>query len=416
VRYTERLAVAGAVASVGSRGDSYDNALAESFHGLYKAGLIRHQGPWKGWTMWSSPRWGTSTGLITAGRLRGRLLLQARRRPADGGFPMTRVSRKPGRFTSSTAIGVRSDGRPGAIRPLDTGCHTGLSATGLGAVRSLGRHGIEVRGLDPDAHEPGFHSRYCDAVICPDPMQEPAALLALMLDHGRRMRRRSVLLATSDAFVLFVARHRDQLSQSFLFSTPPLAVTEGLINKRSQYELAQRVGIPIPRTAFPASEAELAVLAPRLVYPAVIKPALGICGERSSAATPRRCGWQLRRNCGRGSGKLLPVDMLCSFSRSCLAQQRTTMRCRLSSGRAARPSAVCGQKIRQYPPDCGVGCLVESYRNDEVVDLTRHLLAAIDYRGVANVEFKLDERDGRFKLIELNARLWTQNASPTIAA
>jgi putative transposase len=48
IRYTERLAGAGAVTSVGSRGDSYDNALAESFHGLYKAELIRKQGPWRG--------------------------------------------------------------------------------------------------------------------------------------------------------------------------------------------------------------------------------------------------------------------------------------------------------------------------------------------------------------------------------
>jgi len=48
VRYTERLAEAGVVASVGSRGDSYDNALAESFNGLYKTELIRHAGPWRG--------------------------------------------------------------------------------------------------------------------------------------------------------------------------------------------------------------------------------------------------------------------------------------------------------------------------------------------------------------------------------
>ena len=48
IRYTERLAEAGAVPSVGSRGDSYDNALAESFNGLYKADLIRHAGPWRG--------------------------------------------------------------------------------------------------------------------------------------------------------------------------------------------------------------------------------------------------------------------------------------------------------------------------------------------------------------------------------
>ena len=48
VRYTERLAEAGAVTSVGSRGDSYDNALAETVIGLYKTELIRRRSPWKG--------------------------------------------------------------------------------------------------------------------------------------------------------------------------------------------------------------------------------------------------------------------------------------------------------------------------------------------------------------------------------
>ena len=47
VRYTERLAEAGAVASVGSRGDSYDNALAEAFNSLFKAELVRNLGPWQ---------------------------------------------------------------------------------------------------------------------------------------------------------------------------------------------------------------------------------------------------------------------------------------------------------------------------------------------------------------------------------
>lgn len=48
IRYTERLEEAGLHASVGSRGDSYDNALAESFNGLYKTELIRKEGPWFG--------------------------------------------------------------------------------------------------------------------------------------------------------------------------------------------------------------------------------------------------------------------------------------------------------------------------------------------------------------------------------
>jgi putative transposase len=48
IRYTERLEEAGIETSVGSRGDSYDNALAESVIGLYKTEVIRHEGPWKG--------------------------------------------------------------------------------------------------------------------------------------------------------------------------------------------------------------------------------------------------------------------------------------------------------------------------------------------------------------------------------
>ena len=48
IRYTERLTEAGIASSVGSRGDSYDNALAESMHGLYKTELVSRQGPWRG--------------------------------------------------------------------------------------------------------------------------------------------------------------------------------------------------------------------------------------------------------------------------------------------------------------------------------------------------------------------------------
>jgi putative transposase len=47
IRYTERLAEAGIEPSVGSRGDSYDNALAETINGLYKAEVIHRRGPWK---------------------------------------------------------------------------------------------------------------------------------------------------------------------------------------------------------------------------------------------------------------------------------------------------------------------------------------------------------------------------------
>ena len=47
IRYSERLAEAGIEPSVGSTGDSYDNALAETINGLYKAEIIHRRGPWK---------------------------------------------------------------------------------------------------------------------------------------------------------------------------------------------------------------------------------------------------------------------------------------------------------------------------------------------------------------------------------
>ena len=66
IRYTERLAEAGALTSVGSKGDSFDNALAETVNGLYKTELIYRQGPWRtmeqvelataGWVSWWNER------------------------------------------------------------------------------------------------------------------------------------------------------------------------------------------------------------------------------------------------------------------------------------------------------------------------------------------------------------------------
>ena len=66
IRYTERLAEAGIEPSVGSVGDSYDNALAETINGLYKTEVIHRRGPWRTWRRSSSPPSNGWTGSTTA--------------------------------------------------------------------------------------------------------------------------------------------------------------------------------------------------------------------------------------------------------------------------------------------------------------------------------------------------------------
>ena len=76
-------------------------------------------------------------------------------------------------------------------------------------------------------------------------------------------------------------------------------------------------------------------------------------------------------------------------------------------GRDGRALGVfCGRKLRQTPPGIGTCRVGEAVWVQEVVDDSLRLLGGFDYRGLSQVEFKRDPRDGRYKLMEINARLW----------
>ena len=115
IRYTERLAEAGIEPSVGSRGDSYDNGLAESVIGLFKTELIRQAGPWRGlddveyatleWVAWfNTQRLLEPLGVSAPGRIRGAVSPGRSGSGHRGRTHVTESPEKPGRFTHAVGL------------------------------------------------------------------------------------------------------------------------------------------------------------------------------------------------------------------------------------------------------------------------------------------------------------------------
>ena len=142
IRYTERLAEAGAVTSVGSRGDSYDNALAETIIGLYKTELIRRRGPWKGidqveyatleWVDWFNHR----RLLEPIGHVPPAEFEAAFQREEDPSYPARTQAPEPpmnpGRFTSRKLAEQDSCGAGHGGGVLREGVRMAWHARGLG--------------------------------------------------------------------------------------------------------------------------------------------------------------------------------------------------------------------------------------------------------------------------------------------
>lgn len=116
------------------------------------------------------------------------------------------------------------------------------SLAGLGAIRSLGRAGVPVVALDPDPGHAGFVSRCCTARQCPHPVREPERLVEFLIDEGRRLDEPGVLSPASDAFVLFISRHRDALKDHFLFILPAPEVVEQSVDKCAFYSTRRTCG------------------------------------------------------------------------------------------------------------------------------------------------------------------------------
>ena len=300
---------------------------------------------------------------------------------------------------------------PRGIAP--TAIVLGITTNGLSFVRSLGRRGTPVLMMDTPGGKPAMTSRFGTSLPMPDICAAPESWLSQLGDIARQASCPPVLIPTGDEHVLFVSQYRDELRQRFRFRIPPAGVAEMLCNKRRQYQFLIERGVLLPRTAFVDGEVDVARLAQDSVgFPCVLKPCFSHRWWR------QRTGVKLE--IARGADELQRAyRRMSATGESLLLQEFIPGDDRAFHGylgyygAAGRPlAALTKQKLRQYPPLCGNGSLQISTRNRRVAELSEYILRGLNYEGLVAIEYKLDRRDGQYKLIEINPRSVAGNQLP----
>ena len=277
---------------------------------------------------------------------------------------------------------------------------------GLSIARSLGRRGVPVWVTTPPNIKLASCSRYTLRTLH-WPEEDCEAQVAYLLELAERYHLDQwVLFPTSDETAALLSKFHAELSRRFRVSTPNWNVLRWAYDKRLTYRLAAEERVDYPSTILPGTEADLEGVS--FPFPAVLKPATHASINRFTAekAWPAANREELLARY-REARDLIPPDLI-------LVQER------IPGGGEAQFSyaALCcdGQPIasltarrtRQYPIDFGYSSsFVETLDVPEIVAPSRRLLAAIRYTGLVEVEYKRDARDGRYKLLDINPRLWT---------
>ncbi|NQT71540.1 MAG: hypothetical protein HQ553_02075 [Chloroflexi bacterium] len=290
-----------------------------------------------------------------------------------------------------------------------------MNVPGLGVTRSLGKEGVEVYGIDRYPDAVAFSSKFCKkSFVFADPITAPAKLLDQMIELGKGLDEKAVLLPTSDYYTDFVSTFRTELSEYFLFNIPSSSILKTLIDKSQQYTLASQLGITIPATFSPGSKDELMEKGSTISYPAFIK---GVSSHE---------WYSYFENKGFVAHSF---DELQEYYNLISSKDLRIVVQEIVEGPNKNHYKVCAyyskeqkllalfstQKTRQFPADFGIGSFMTSMKCPELIETSLKFFEGMGYTGVGSIEFKKDDKDGQFKLLELNPRFWKQNNHPTFA-
>lgn len=267
----------------------------------------------------------------------------------------------------------------------------------------MGRAGVEVYAL-ADGGQPSLvrHSREAAGVLTVD---DPKTAAVSWLEWLRAGPVGAVVLPCSDAGVEFLALHREELSG--LGYRPTEAndeVSLAMLDKSRTYELAEKMGLAVPKTLTVRSPEDVEEGAASFAFPCALKPlrshrAVHVLGFKAAVI---RDADELRRT----SERFFSQDVEAMITEIVPGPEGAYCSAYLYLDDDGSVLAqLTKRKPRQHPFGFGCGTFHETAWEPDAADASLHLLRSVGYRGLGVVEFKRDARDGRLKLIECNPRL-----------
>lgn len=278
---------------------------------------------------------------------------------------------------------------------------------GVSVIRSLGRLGVPVYAVHETRKAPSLRSRYCRGVFeLSLASRSAAASVESLVRVAETIGERPLLIPTEDVSCLFLADNSDELEQAYRFPEQPRGLARALSSKREMYTLCKKFDVPTPEASFPTSREDVIQFAQAATFPLMVKPVdnrdfQDFPGAGKAIARDRS---ELVEICDRLSrGGPLPEIVMQEFIPG--GADSVWM----FNGYFNRESkcliGITGKKLRQYPPYVGQTSLGICESNTAVLHTTQQFMRSLGYRGILDIGFRYDLRDGRYKLLDVNPRI-----------
>ncbi|MBE9505887.1 MAG: ATP-grasp domain-containing protein [Chloroflexi bacterium] len=273
------------------------------------------------------------------------------------------------------------------------------SRGGLTVVRSLGQKGIRVVAADEKLLALGFFSRYCSRrLVCPDPVRSPDAYARFVLDELAQ-HDYDVVVPSLDHSLMPLARRKPEVEQLTRFPYLGYELLRYGRDKALTVEVARRCGIRVPATFVVHGPADAERALKDYPLPLIVRPRES-CGSHGLHRVERAD--DLWPTCQTVQSEFGPAIIQEYVPWGGLTYDVDVLMNRDSEARAV----FVAKRIRTYPPlagptSCGTGVVYP-----DLVGMALALLKEMRWYGPAEVEFRIDPRDGQPTLMEVNPRLW----------